>query len=125
MTGIIGVMKAGGLMDRRIYSRLESGMQCLVYKDNKEMNGIVDNMSESGLAVLISENVINCELNKGDWIKVTGLDSDSVIQFDAEIVRFAQKDGCRLIGAKVLNRREIEPYINRKRVEAYIKHLYS
>ena len=115
----------GGIMERRIYSRLESGMQCLIYKDNKEMNGIVDNVSESGVAILIRPEDIKCEIDIGDRVNITGLDADMVIQFHTEVVRFAEKDGYRLIGAKIVNRTEIEPYINKKRVEMYIKSIYS
>ena len=112
-------------MERRIYSRLESGMQCLVYKDNREMNGKVDNISESGIAVLIKPADIICEINIGDKLSVTGLDADTVIQFHTEVVRMADAGEYRLIGAKIVNRTEIEPYINKKRVEMYIKSIYS
>lgn len=112
-------------MERRVYSRLESGMQCLVYKDNKEMNGIVDNISESGIAVLIKPADIKCEINVGDKLNVTGLDADTVIQFHTVVVRMADAGENRLIGAKIVNRTEIEPYINKKRVEMYIKSIYA
>lgn len=112
-------------MERRVYSRLESGMQCLVYKDNKEMNGVVDNISESGIAVLIDSDDLKCEINKGDKLNVTGLDADTVIQFHTEVVRLAQKEKFMLVGAKIVNRTEIEPYVNKKRVEMYMKSIYS
>ena len=111
-------------MDRRTYSRLESGMECLVYMKNKEMDGIVDNISESGMAVLIDINGIKCEICIGDRASVAALDTGTVIQFNIEVVRLANKDECRLIGATIINQTEIEPYINRKRVEKYIKSIW-
>ena len=108
-------------MDRRTYSRLESGVECLVYMKNKEMDGIVDNISESGMAVLIDTNCIKCEICIGDRASVTALDTGTVVQFNIEVVRIANKNECRLIGAKITNQTEIEPYINRKRVEKYIR----
>ncbi|MCR5590050.1 MAG: PilZ domain-containing protein [Lachnospiraceae bacterium] len=109
-------------MDRRTYSRLESGVECLVYMKNKEMDGIIDNISESGMAVLIDTNGIKCEICVGDRASVTAIDdTGTVIQFNIEAVRIASKNECRLIGAKIINQTEIEPYITRKRVEKYIR----
>ena len=109
--------------ERRIYSRLKSGVSCLVYTGTIEMTGIIDNISETGIAVVIDKKDLKYDFKVGERIKVTGLDSDEVLQLEIEIVRMEEHETSLLLGAHIFNHREIEPYINRKRMEVYFKKL--
>jgi hypothetical protein len=107
--------------ERRVYSRLKSGMSCLIYVTNKEIVGIVDNISENGIGITVNREGIADELQVDDRIDVTGLDSEVVVQFEARIVRLTENGDKLEIGALILNQKQIEPYINRKRVEMFLK----
>ncbi|MCR5420376.1 MAG: PilZ domain-containing protein [Lachnospiraceae bacterium] len=106
--------------ERRNYSRLKSGMSCLVYYNNVEFVGVVDNLSEAGLGILINETEACDLIGVGDKIDVTGLDAEVVIQFEANIARISKMEDKVYIGAQIINQKEIEPYINRKRVELFL-----
>ena len=109
--------------ERRIYSRLKSGVACLVYTGSVEMTGVIDNISETGIAVVINKADLKHDFRVGERIKVTGLDAEEVLQLEIEIVRLEDRDTALLLGAHIFNHREIEPYVNRKRMEVYFKKL--
>ena len=109
--------------ERRIYSRIQSGISCLIYSDNREIVGVIKNISESGLAILIDRKAVLHEFRIGDQIMVTGLDMQEVIQFELEIMRIEEHDDHLILGAHTVNVHDVEPYVFEKKLEL-LKSIY-
>lgn len=103
--------------EKRLYSRLKSGMPCLIYSNNKEYVGVVDNISENGIAIYLDRGDQPQKLDLNGQFFVTGLDEDDVVQFHVDVRRISEKDGKVLIGTHVINSDEIGPYVHEKRLE--------
>ena len=109
--------------ERRIYSRIGSGIACLIYSGNRESLGLIDNISETGLALRIEKKNDGQEFRLGDTIMATGLDTEDVLQFELEIMRVEETEDYILIGAHIVNGHDVEPYVHEKKLEL-LKKIY-
>ncbi len=106
--------------ERRIYSRVNLDLQCLIYADNVEMNGEIVNVSETGIGIVVQIDDVKHPINVDDTIMVTGVNDEEVAQFEAKVIRTVDEDGHLLIGARIVNQRQVEDFINNEKVKAYI-----
>ena len=103
--------------ERRIFSRIRSGILCLIYSENSETVGVVENISESGIALRIKREEAKHDFRSGDMIMATGLDTSEVVQFELEIRRIEEFEDHIIIGAHIINSHDVEPYVHEKRLE--------
>ncbi len=106
--------------ERRVYSRVNLRLQCLIYIDNVEMNGDIVNVSETGIGIVVQVDEVKHTINIDDTIMVTGVNEDAVAQFEAKVIRTVDEDGHLLIGARIVNQKQVEEFINNEKVKAYI-----
>ncbi|MCR4787225.1 MAG: PilZ domain-containing protein [Lachnospiraceae bacterium] len=106
--------------DRRIYSRVNLSIPCLIYINNVEMNGNIVDISETGIGILVEVDEVKHPIQEGDLIMVTGVDDDVVAQFEANVIRKNDKDGSMRIGARIVNQNQVEEFINNEKVKAYL-----
>lgn len=109
--------------ERRNFSRIRSGISCLVYSESSESVGVVENISESGIAIRIQREAVRHDFRKGETIMATGLDAADVVQFELEIMRLEEADDHIIIGAHIINSHDVEPYVYEKRLEL-LKNIY-
>ena len=107
-------------MERRSYSRVDLEIACLIYLDNTEMNGMIVNVSECGIALMLRIDDVKRRIDVGDRILVTGVDEEVVCQFEADVIRTETNDGKMLLGARISNRRQVEEFVSNKKVKAYL-----
>ena len=105
--------------EKRYYSRLKSGISCLVYSDGKEYVGVIENISEYGIAILLDKKDLVQEINLDERFTVTGLDVEDVIQLYVDVRRIEEKDDKVLVGTHIINHTEIAPYVHEKRLEKF------
>ena len=109
--------------ERRNFSRIRSGISCLVYSENSESVGMVENISESGIAIRIQQEAAHHDFRIGETIMATGLDETDVVQFELEIMRLEKSDDHIIIGAHIINSHDVEPYVHEKRLQL-LKEIY-
>ena len=105
--------------EKRYYSRLKSGISCLVYSDGKEYVGVIDNISEYGIAILLDRKDLEQEITLGERFTVTGLDVEDVVQFYVDVRRVEEKDDKVMVGTHIINHSETETYVHEKRLEKF------
>lgn len=106
--------------ERRVYSRVNLRLQCLIYIDNVEMNGDIVNVSETGIGIVVKVDEVKHPIKIDDTIMVTGVNEDAVAQFEAKVIRTEDEEGHLLIGARIVNQQQVEEFINNEKVKAYI-----
>ena len=109
--------------ERRIFSRIGSGISCLIYSGNSETTGSIENISESGIALRVEKDNMGHEFVVGDTIMATGIDLDEILQLELEIMRIDESEDHILIGAHIVNGHDVEPYVHEKKLEL-LKSIY-
>ena len=109
--------------ERRTYKRVDIGIQCLIYVDGTETGGVIADICEDGLGITLTTQDIMHKFTVGEEIMVTGLDEEDVTQFIAKTVRIVPTSEKTIVGARIINTREVEPYIQKKKVQDFIRNL--
>lgn len=92
-------------------------MSCLIYSNNREYMGVIDNVSENGIAIQVDKADIQQDIALNERFYVTGLDKDDVIQFYVDVRRIEEREDKVLIGTHVINGAEIRNFVHEKRLE--------
>lgn len=109
--------------NRRLYMRIDVNSECVVFKDDVEMNAFIVDVSEDGMKISIRVPDMKVGLKVNDRMEVVGVDEDDVTCFCAEIVRVNEVGNNVILGARILNQRAIEPYVTKKKVDSFIEKL--
>lgn len=105
------------MIEKRLFQRIKLGIPCLVYSNSNEYMGVIDNISENGVAILVNKDDMGQVADINDRLYVTGLDKDDVVQFYVDVRRIEERDSKVLIGTHVINSGEIRPFVHEKRLK--------
>lgn len=109
--------------ERRTYKRIDIGIQCLIYVGGTETSAILADICEDGLGITFTTADVRHDFKVGEEIRVTGLDEEDITQFIARTVRVVPSETKTVVGARIINTREVEPYIQKKKVQDFLRGL--
>lgn len=124
-------------LDRRYYSRIKLKLESILFVDCneeiKDLTGIITDMSEGGIRLIIDKKQYKDSINiikNGTIIQFQSYDEymlynemkTEVISGKVEVIRIEEYDEYIQLGCKLTNRtKELASYIDNKKISEYIK----